>query len=239
MDSIVKIGYIYPELLNMYGDFGNILSLSKRLEWRDIQSQVIKYKMDDEIDFENIDILYLGGGGEKEILLAKEKLLPYKERLKNYVENGGVLLCVCSGFDIIGEYFHLKGEKYEGLNIIPVKSEWGEKRFVSDVILDTKFGKVVGFENHNGRMNTGILEPLGEVIFGNGNNGEDKGEGVIYKNTFCTYLDGPLLPKNPALCDEILKRAIKKYDDNFYLKPLDDSVEEKAQNFIIDKYKEN
>ena len=70
MDSIVKIGYIYPELLNMYGDFGNILSLSKRLEWRDIQSQVIKYKMDDEIDFENIDILYLGGGGEKEILLA-------------------------------------------------------------------------------------------------------------------------------------------------------------------------
>ena len=132
---------------------------------------------------------------------------------------------------------YIKGEKQDGLNILETKSLWNDKRFVSNVVLNTSFGMVTGFENHNGRMDIGILNPLGEVLFGNGNNGEDKKEGVIYKNTFASYLDGPILPKNPKLCDEIIKRAlIKKYNEDVVLKALDDKEENVANNYIVSKY---
>ena len=228
---------IYPELLNMYGDKGNILTLTKRLLWRDIKANVTNYSLNDEIDINGADIVYIGGGGDKEILLAKDQLIKIKDKLKDYIENDGVLLAVCSGFELLGEYFYLKGEKTEGLGILNLKAEWNDKTFVSDVVIDTPFGKISGFENHNGRMNTSLYEPLGKIIFGNGNNGEDEREGLIYKNTFATYLDGPVLPKNPNLCDEILKRALNKKYNDVSLEKLDDTDELKAQNYIIEKYK--
>lgn len=233
----ISVGIIYPELLNMFGDIGNIKAIEKRLMWRDIGVNITKIHIDDEIDFSLFDIVYIGGGGDNEILTAKEKLYPQKDKLKEYVENDGVLLAVCSGFELISKEFHIKGEKQDGLNILETKSLWNDKRFVSNVVLNTSFGMVTGFENHNGRMDIGILNPLGEVLFGNGNNGEDKKEGVIYKNTFASYLDGPLLPKNPKLCDEIIKRAlIKKYNEDIVLKELDDKEENIANNYIVSKY---
>lgn len=233
----ITIGVIYPELLNMFGDSGNIKAIEKRLMWRDIGVNITKIHIDDEIDFSLFDIVYIGGGGDNEILTAKEKLYPMKDKLKEYVESDGVLLAVCSGFELISKEFHIKGEKQEGLGVLQVKSLWDEKRFVSNVVLNTSFGMVTGFENHNGRMDIGILNPLGEVLFGNGNNGEDKKEGVIYKNTFASYLDGPILPKNPKLCDEIIKRAlIKKYNEDIVLKDLDDKEENIANNYIVSKY---
>ena len=233
----LTIGVIYPELLNMFGDSGNIKAIEKRLLWRDIGVNIKEIHIEDEIDFSLFDIVYIGGGGEKEILTAKDKLIKFKESLKEYAENDGVLLAVCSGFELISKEFHIKGEAEEGINILETKSLWNDKRFVSNVVIDTPFGIVTGFENHNGRMDTGGYEPLGKVIFGNGNNGEDKKEGVIYKNTFASFLDGPLLPKNPKLCDELIKRAlIKKYNEDIVLNELDDKEEKKANDYIVNRF---
>lgn len=230
------IGVIFPEILNMFGDKGNVKALVKRLEWRGIESEVKEFNLNDEINLEDIDIIYIGGGGDKEIKIARDKLISKSDELKNYIENNGVLLAVCSGFELISKEFYQKGEKQEGLNLLDVASSWNDKRFVSNVVIDTPFGVVAGFENHNGRMNIGTYKPLGTILCGNGNNGEDKKEGVLYKNTFATYLDGPVLPKNPELCDEIIKRAILNKDETFVLKKLDDSKELIAKNYVIEKY---
>lgn len=236
----IVIGHIYPELLNMYGDRGNVIVLKKRLEMRGIECEVKEFKREDEINLDGIDILFIGGGSDREILTALDKLSIVKEKLKSYIEEGNIFLAVCSAYELISKEFYLKGEKYEGLGLIDVRASWNDKRFVSDVVIKTEFGTVAGFENHNGRMVIGNNIPLGKVVYGSGNNGEDKTEGIIYKNTFATYLDGPVLPKNPELCDEIIKRALeKKYQKDISLKELDDSVEFEAKNYIVNKYTSN
>ena len=215
----ITVGVICPELLNMFGDSGNIKAIEKRLLWRDIEVKIKEFNLSDEITLDGIDIVYLGGGGEKETLIVKDKLDLKKEELKSYIENDGVLIAVCSGFEIIGNKFFCEGAIKEGLGLLDIKASLSNKRLVSDVILETDFGTVVGFENHIGKMDIGEYKELGKVIYGNGNNGEDKKEGLIYKNTFASYLDGPLLPKNPELTDEIIKRALeKKYNENISLK---------------------
>ena len=234
----ITIGYIYPKLLNMFGDIGNITALKKRCEWRNIEVCVKEFHTGDEIDLTDIDILYLGGGGERETLISLENLMNCKETLKNFVEDNGVMLAVCSGYEISGIEFYVDNKPKAGLSLVNIKSEQGSKRFVSNVVLETEFGKIAGFENHLGRMKTGIHSPLGKVIYGNGNNGEDGAEGVLYKNFFGTYLDGPILPKNPELCDELIKRALIRKGENGELFKLDDSVELKAKEYIITKYAE-
>ncbi len=232
----VKITVLFPELLNMFGDSGNLLCLKKRLNWRGIDVTVNNINIDIPVDLTDTDILYLGGGGETETLNTLNKLMLYKDRVKEYVEKGGVLLAVCSGFELLGESFEIKGEKKEGLGILSVNSKQDKKRISSDIIIESDFGIICGFENHLGRMNIGNNKPLGKVKYGSGNNGNDGYEGVIYKNTFATYMDGPVLPKNPKLCDELIKRALLNKNETADLQELDDSVELTAQKYIIDKY---
>ncbi len=232
----IKITVLFPELLNMFGDSGNVQSLKKRLEWRDIEVQIHNISMGSPIDLTDADIVYLGGGGESETLSALNMLVPFKQVLKDYVENGGVLLSVCSGYELLGKTFEAKGEKREGLGILDISSAQSGKRISSDIIIESEFGIICGFENHLGRMNIGDNTPLGKVKYGTGNNGVDGCEGVIYKNTFATYMDGPVLPKNPNLCDELIKRALLKKGVTDELKALDDSDELIAQKYILNKY---
>ena len=232
----IKITVLFPELLNMFGDKGNILCLKKRLEWRGVDVTVNNVGIDSSLDLDDTDILYLGGGGENETLNALAKLMPYKKELKAYVENEGVLLATCSGFEISGESFEIKGEKKSGLGIFSINSKQDKERISSDIIIESDFGVICGFENHLGRMDIGNNQPLGKVKYGSGNNGEDGYEGVIYKNAFGTYMDGPVLPKNPQFCDELIKRALICKGESGEVKKLDDSVELTAQKYIIDKY---
>lgn len=232
----LNIVVIFPELLNMFGDAGNIICLAKRLKWHGIEVNVRNISIDSPVDLTDADIVYLGGGGSSETLLALSKLIPVKEEIKEYIEGGKVFLAVCSGFELLGESFEIKGEKKEGLGILSVNSVQGDKRISSDIIVESDFGIICGFENHLGRMDIGNNTALGKVKYGSGNNGRDGFEGVIYKNTFATYMDGPLLPKNPALCDELIKRALLNKGENGELKELNDSAELKAQKFILDKY---
>ncbi len=235
MERTLNIVHLFPDLLNLYGDVGNILVLKKRCRLRNIDVNVIKYNIDDEINLENADIVILGGGSDREQKIVCEKLLEYKEEFIKYRDSDGVMLAVCGGFQLLGSYYNIDGEKIEGLNLCDFYTESKEGRLTGNICLDTLFGTVVGFENHGGRTYLGEnAVPLGKVIRGNGNNGEDKTEGVIYKNIFGTYLHGPLLPNNPEFADMLIRKAIiRKYNDDSLLLPLNDELAKMAKTYVL------
>lgn len=237
-DYKINIVHLYPDLLNLYGDKGNIECLKKRLTWRNIEVNVTEISdVNPQIDFENSDIIFLGGGSDREQKLVCAKLSAYKSEFKAFVEKSGTLIALCGGFEMIGKSFGKKNEKCEALGILDFDSEYPSdgSRLIGNVIMKCEGidGFVVGFENHCGRIVTEKYEPLGKIIKGYGSNGINKNEGLVYKNLFASYLHGPLFPKNPKLCDLILTQTLKnKYSDFDKLSPLDDNLEEKANNYI-------
>ena len=235
----LKIAHLYPELLNLYGDRGNIISLKKRAEWRGIDVEVKEYKLADEIDFENIDILFIGGGSDREQLLVCQRLKEIKKDFKNYVENNGVVTAICGGYQLLGKYYKMKDETVEGLEILDIYTESGEGRLIGNVVIETEFldRPIVGFENHGGRTYIENHNSLGKVVYGNGNNDNDKAEGVLYKNVIGTYLHGPLFPKNPHLCDYIIKKALQNKYGEVELEELDDSVEFAANDYVVNRFR--
>ena len=236
----ITIGHLYPDLLNLYGDKGNITALQMRLQWRGICSEVREFELQDKIDFSKLDIVFIGGGSDREQLLVCHRLLEIKEDLKAYVEDNGTLLAVCGGYQLLGEYYKLEDETIEGLHILDIHTESKPGRLIGKVVIACGLydDYITGFENHGGRTYLGKHIPLGIVKYGNGNNGEDRMEGVVYRNLIGTYLHGPLLPANPKLTDYVLERALKrKYGpDAPALNPLDDAAEDVAREFIIKKY---
>lgn len=237
----LNICHLYPDLLNVYGDMGNILILKYRAEQRNIQVNIYNVSMNDDFDPEKYDITFFGGGQDFEQSIVSQDLIENKkESIKNYIENEKVFLCICGGYQLLGKYYTTpSGEKLDGLDILDIYSEGGETRFIGNTIIYNEEFKetYVGFENHSGRTYIGDLNPLGKVLHGYGNNGEDKQEGCIYKNTFCTYFHGSLLSKNPELADRLLHTALSKKYDDVSLVPLDDTLELKAKEYIINKYK--
>lgn len=239
---MIKILHLYPDLLNLYGDRGNIACLVKRLEWRGISAEVVKYTCDDTrpFDLSDIDIVFIGGGSDREQKIVCHRLLEHKKQLKDYVENNGVLIAVCGGYQLLGKYYKLEDETIEGLDILDIYTEQGKKRLIGNVVLesDTVGGKIVGFENHGGRTYIGSHTPLGRVVYGFGNDDKSGYEGVVYKNVVATYLHGPLLPKNPRLCDFVLTNAIKRKNPAFKgPEPLDDALEITANEYIVNRFK--
>lgn len=236
----IKILHMYPDLLNLYGDKGNIACLEKRLTERNIESEVVTYTNDStDFDLSDIDIIFIGGGSDREQKIVCNKLLAHKQQLKEYVENDGVLVAVCGGYQLLGKYYKLKDETIEGLDILDIYTEQGNGRLIGNIVLEPNFisQKIVGFENHGGRTYIGNHKPLGKVLYGNGNSDKCENEGVIYKNVVATYLHGPLFPKNPMLCDYVLKNALKrKYPDFGNLSPLDDRLENAANEYIVNRF---
>ncbi len=237
----IKITHLYPDLLNLYGDKGNVECMKKRLEWRGIGAEVCQYTAGNSCaDFDDTDILVLGGGTERETEIVRNNLLKIKDKIAEFVESGGTVLATCDGFELLGKYIQ-KGEiKTECLGVLDINTVIPENnsRFIGNVIIKCPDIEtpVVGFENHSGRVDIGSHTPFGEVLKGFGNNGESGYEGVMYKNVFATYLHGPLLPKNPQLCDRILSGALKnKYGEFTELVPLDDELENKANCYMIQK----
>ena len=234
----INIAVLYPDLLNLYGDKGNIITLKKRLETRGISAKVTEYSIDDNIDFSSTDIVYIGGGSDREQLLVCKKLCEIKEELKAYVEDGGTVLAVCSGFQLLGNYYETENEKIEATAILDIYTSHSKERLIGDIILQSPYinSTIVGFENHSGRTNIGSCTPLGSVTCGYGNNGSKDYEGVVYKNVIATYIHGPLLPKNPILADKILLNAINKKYGISELEKIDDTFEIVAHNYILEKY---
>ncbi len=233
----IRIAHFYPELLNLYGDKGNIAALKKRCEWRNIKAEIINIRNNNEIDFNNIDIAVIGGGSDKDQQLVLESLKDKKNELYDYIEKGGVMLALCGSFPMLCNHFVLNNTQYEGLGIINAESCREEKRLISNVILKTPEYKIAGFENHADRVDIKSNQPFGKILYGYGNNEKDGNEGVVYKNLIATFLHGPLLPKNPELTDELISKAlIHKYGDALELEKLDDALEYKAKNYIFERF---
>ena len=237
----IKILHLYPDLLNLYGDKGNIECMRMRLEWRGINAEVVKYTCEDSgFDLSDIDIVFVGGGSDREQKIVCGRLLEHKKALHDYVEAGGALVAVCGGYQLLGKYYKLEDETIEGLDILDIYTEQGKKRLIGNIVLNADFidQKIVGFENHGGRTFIGNHKPLGKVVYGYGNEEKSGAEGVVYKNVIATYLHGPLFPKNPQLCDYVLTAALKrKYPDFTELTPLDDSLENTANKYIVERFK--
>lgn len=240
----LTIGHLYPDLLNLYGDRGNIQCLMKRCLWRGIEAETVSFELDDKIDFSNLDIVLLGGGSDREQMLVCEKLKEIQKDFKEYVEQDGVVIAICGGYQLLGNYYNTEKGKMEGLSLVDMYTEQGENRLIDNIVLQSELFDmpIVGFENHGGRTFIGENSPLGKVLYGSGNDGKSGYEGVVYKNVIGTYLHGPLLPKNPQLADELILRALrKKYGKDVTLAPLDDSQEKAANDYIYNRFvkKEN
>lgn len=236
----LNICHLYPDLLNVYGDVGNILILKSRAEARGIKVNIINTSLNDDFNENDIDIVFFGGGQDYEQSIVSDDLKNNKkEKITKYIENGKVFLAICGGYQLLGKYYRApNGEKIEGLGILDIYTEGGEKRFIGNtVIKNDDFNETyVGFENHSGRTYINNLKPLGKCIEGYGNNGEDGNEGCIYKNTFCTYFHGSLLSKNPELADRLLKLALEKKYGSISLDKLDDTFELLAKKKIIERF---
>ncbi len=238
----LNLCHLYPDLLNVYGDVGNLLILKYRAEARGITVNMSNISMGDTFIKENHDIVLWGGGQDFEQSIVSTDLVGEKvDSLKDYIEDGKVLIAICGGYQLLGKYYTMaNGEKIDGLDILDVYTEAGDTRFIGNTVIhNEEFNETyVGFENHSGRTYLGKeLKPIGKVLAGYGNNGEDGTEGCIYKNTFATYFHGSLLSKNPELADRFIKLALeKKYNKEINLEPLDDSIELKAKEFIVQTY---
>lgn len=233
----INICHLYPDLLNVYGDLGNILILKYRAEKRGIKVNISNISLGDPFEWQKYDIVFFGGGQDYEQSIVSDDLIETKQYgITQYIEDAKVFLTICGGYQLLGKYYTTPdGEKLQGLGILDIYTEGGEKRFIGNtVIYNEEFDETyVGFENHSGRTYIGSLKPLGKVIVGYGNNGEDGFEGCIYKKTYCSYFHGSLLSKNPELADRFLKEALQKKYGEINLEPLDDSLELKAKDFII------
>jgi len=234
----LEICILYPDLLNSYGDTGNASILAHRAKERGIEAEVHHVSVSDTFDPEIYDIVLMGGGQFHEQSVVAADLRASKGvLLKAYVDAGKVALLICGAYQLAGEYYvDDHGEREDGLGILPVYSVPGEKRMIVDIVVKDKEGHIyTGFENHLGKTYIGDLEPLGQVISGFGNNGEDGYEGCWFKNTIGTYLHGPILAKNPELADWMIKTALELKGFDMTLAPLDDSWEKAAREDVMRK----
>jgi len=239
MDKIT-ICHLYPDLLNLYGDRGNIASMVKRLEWRDISVEVKEISVGMNFVPNDYDIVFIGGGQdfEQEILLP-DLLGGKKKAIKEAIELNKTFLAICGGYQLLGSYYKTwEGHQMDFINAIDVYTIGQKERMIGNFMFSTPIDDehyvVTGFENHSGRTYLGSgVKPFGKIIKGFGNNGEDGTAGARYKNVFCSYSHGPLLPKNPMVCDYILKTALDEKFGEYILSPLDNEIEDNARNQMI------
>lgn len=235
----LKIGWLYGTKMNIYGDRGNVLALAQRVRWRDIEPEVVEIGLGQPIP-DDIDIFFFGGGQDQEQIAVSRDLQGEKgERIKEAVEDGAAMLSVCGGYQLLGrEYRPHDAEPLPGIGLFDVVSTAGRERFIGNVIVDSAWGKLVGFENHSGLTFLGEgATPMGKIEVGRGNNGKDGTEGVRYKNALGCYLHGALLPKNPALADWLLAAGLSRRYGHISLAPLNDHIETQAQGTAIARAK--
>lgn len=219
--------------MNIYGDQGNIIALRQRARWRDIEVVIHEYDLGTRIPKGVNDLYFFGGGQDQEQVLASQDLQTKQAILKEDFEGGSVFLSICGGYQLLGHYYQdQSGEKLMGIGLIDAYTVASKKRMIGNLVIESnpklnlQPKTLVGFENHSGQTFLGKeVQPLGKVLKGFGNNGEDHTEGGWYKTFFGCYLHGSLLPKNPHFADYLIELALKKKQPDYQLEPLDDTLE--------------
>ncbi|MFQ9264280.1 MAG: MurT ligase domain-containing protein [Clostridia bacterium] len=247
----LKILYLYPDMLELYGDYGNIQVLKYRIESRGYKAIIDRYSIGDAApNFNDYDIVFAGGGADNEQSILANDLIKYKDNIKEAVNNGVFFLLICGAYQLFGKYY--KGVE---CNIIPglevfdyytVANPDRKKRCIGNIVIDANLSssndiiktKVIGFENHGGQT-FDISASFGNVLFGNGNKFGDSEEGFFQNNVIATYLHGPLLSKNPELCDYIIKYCLdRRYNENVILEPLNDEFENLCREQLLKRFLE-
>jgi lipid II isoglutaminyl synthase (glutamine-hydrolysing) len=224
--STLRVGALYPELMNIYADRGNIAILRARCGWRGLGFELGAASIGDELDPEAYDLLYMGGGQDRDQIAVSEDMAATKRNAMHAaVDRGAVVLAVCGGYQLLGHSYQLGRETLPGVGLVDLRTVREEgPRLIGNCAIESDFGLIAGFENHGGRTYLGPDEqPLGRVLSGHGNNGKDGYEGVRRGSVIGTYLHGPLLPKNAFLADRLIELAL-----GVELEPLDDRLEDAA-----------
>lgn len=242
----VHICWMYHDIMDLYGDKGNLMVLQKRCEDRGIDVSITTCAIGQELDLTQFDLLFLGGGADREQVLLMDDLQKRRDNILQAMEQGTFVFLVCGGYQLFGQYYiAADGTKIEGLKYFDYYTEAGSdyQRCIGNIAitchLDGHDITAVGFENHGGQTR-GVTKPLGDVLFGCGNNVDDHQEGFYNGQVFATYMHGPLLPKNPEIADFMIYKSLKKNHPDFTLEqlvPLDDTFEQAAKQRILDRYK--
>jgi lipid II isoglutaminyl synthase (glutamine-hydrolysing) len=237
----IRVGHLYPDYLNIYADRGNIAVLARRAAWRGHELVVDAVSMGDALQPGAHDLLYVGGGQDREQALVAVDLAAKSDAVHEAVDGGAAVLAVCGGYQLLGRYYRDRdGVELPGIGLLPLHTIAGERRMIGDVLLDCGWAgrTLAGFENHAGRtlLDDGAL-PLGRVVHGFGNDGESGFEGCRAGRTIGTYLHGPLLPRNPWLADWLLAQALAHATggEPQELDPLQDELEEEAHGVAADR----
>lgn len=248
MAKQLAICHLYASGMNVYGDRGNAIVLSQRCRWRGIEVRLDERGVGATGTLLDYDLIVAGGGQDRDQVAVSRDLQGVAgEALREAIEDGVVVLAICGTYQLLGHHFKTgSGDILPGIGVFNAWTEAGSRRFIGDSVVDTElvdpWGQqitLVGFENHSGRtfLDRGC-QPLGRTVVGAGNNGEDGHEGAAYRNCFGTYLHGPLLPKNPAFADELIRRAIvRRYGPEAASEVirLDSSLEDDAHRRIVER----
>ena len=227
----LRIAHLYGDLMNIYGDRGNVLALERRARWRGIDAETRAYTVGTAFDPDWPDLLFFGGGQDQgQDIVGADLAGPNGEAVRRMVSSGAAALTICGGYQLFGtEYVPEDAPAIPGLGILDVRTRAGRRRFVGDLVARSGDDLLVGFENHSGRTYLGPrAAPLATVLVGHGNNGEDKTEGAVQGRVVGTYSHGSCLPKNPWLADRLIAWALERRHGAVTLAPLDDAEERAA-----------
>jgi lipid II isoglutaminyl synthase (glutamine-hydrolysing) len=232
----IRLVHLYADLMSVYGDRGNVLTLARRAAWRGLDLEVRELNIGDRLDPDEADLIFFGGGQDREQAVVSPDFLDQKgAAVRQAVEDGAALLSVCGGYQLLGQsYTTVDGQQLPGAGLFDIRSVPGPRRHIGNVLVETDLDgqrrTLVGFENHSGRTYLGsAVKAIGRTLVGAGNNGEDGTEGAVYRGAIGCYLHGSLLPKNPWLADRLLSAALShRTGRSVTLQPLDDSLENQA-----------
>lgn len=227
----IRLLQLYPSEMNIYGDWGNTLTLKRRLEWRGYKVELLEHHPGAKFPTD-VDLIIGGGGQDSGQDKIKDDLIKIGPDLHKLADADVPMLMICGLYQLFGRFFQTsKGEKIEGIGIFKLETYGGPKRLIGNIVTKSdEFGEIVGYENHSGLTNLDDDQAsLGTVLKGDGNNGEDGSEGARYKNVIGSYLHGSLLPKNPQLADYLIEKAIERKYGKVELQPIDDSIVKQAR----------
>lgn len=226
----LHIVHIYPQHMNMYGDWGNVLTLVKRGQWHGYSVSVTGYNPGDQWP-DQADLVIGGGGQDSGQNLISGDLLKLGSRLHQLADDGVPMLMICGMYQLFGNFFETtQGMRMEGIGIFNSQTVGGTKRMIGNTVITSAFGELIGYENHSGVTTLGAgQQPLGQVVQGAGNNGRDRSEGARTGNVFGTYLHGSLLPKNPVFADALLREAALRKYGQFSVGTTDDTLAARAR----------
>jgi lipid II isoglutaminyl synthase (glutamine-hydrolysing) len=234
-DKTITILQIYSHDMNIYGDWGNVLTVKRRLEWHGYKAKVIEYNPGDTFPA-NVDIVIGGGGQDAGQDKIQDDLLAIKTKLHDLANDGVPMLVICGLYQLFGKFFKTQdGHIIEGIGLFNIETHAGPERLVGNIVTrSNQFGEIIGYENHSGQTFLGKdTAPLGRVLKGAGNNGQDDSEGAVYKNVIGSYMHGSLLPKNPQIADFLIEKAITKKYGDFKPTVIDDRFAELARTVAL------